>query len=343
MSTSPAAGTGSFTFDADRHIVAKPAIEAFTDVQAEPVDASTRSSSAKAGAGWPTLMGRLSLSIGCTVGLGLAASWIAGSFMVKGHHSLISAATPPARDLFVKTDDGLRIAATFRPGRTDHSPAVLLLHGVGASRQATAPNAEWLASLGYATMAIDFRGHGQSDDAVRTFGLDESRDARTALDWLKRRQNGARVAVIGISLGGAASLIGDRGPLGADAMVLQAVYPDIRHAIRNRIAGRLSAPVGYLLEPLLSFQALPRFGVWPSQLSPLRAIGRYRGPVLVIGGDEDRSTPPSETRGLFDAVRGTRELWMAPDGDHAAVCDLADPDYRAHVSAFLKRTIGIAS
>jgi uncharacterized protein len=140
-------------------------------------------------------------------------------------------------------------------------------------------------------------------------------------------------------LGGAASLIGDAAPLPADALVLQAVYPDIRHAIRNRIASRLSMPIGYALEPLLSFQSWPRFGVWPSRLSPLEALERNAGPVLIVGGKQDKSTPPLETQAMFAAIKGPKEIWFAPRGDHAAICDLSDPRYRAVVRAFLAKSM----
>ena len=273
--------------------------------------------------------------------LGSGASWLAGSIMAAGHHSHVAAAVSPGRDIRLVAQDGATIAGTFTPGRGDRSPSVLLLHGVGASRQATAGNAAWLASLGYATLTIDFRGHGQSDLAPRTFGLNEALDAQAAFDWLKRRQGGAPVAVIGISLGGAASLIGKDGPLRADALILQAVYPDIRHAIKNRIASRTSTGIGYLLEPLLSFQAPLRFGAWPSRLSPLNALRRYHGPVLVIGGEEDQSTPPGESRAMFAAVQGPKELWLVPSGDHAEICDLADAAYRTHVRTFLAEAIAI--
>ncbi|HEU0134343.1 MAG TPA: alpha/beta fold hydrolase, partial [Allosphingosinicella sp.] len=196
---------------------------------------------------------------------GLALSWAAGSMMVAGQASPVPPAEPPAIDLRIRSEDGLLLAATYRPGRRPDSPAVLLLHGVKSSRASTAPSATWLARLGYATLTMDFRGHGGSEMADRSFGLLESGDARSAFRWLKRKQRGARVAVIGNSLGGAAALLGPSGPLPADALVLQAVYPDIRRAIRNRIAARLTSAPAYLLEPLLSFQSRPRFGAWPAQ------------------------------------------------------------------------------
>lgn len=271
---------------------------------------------------------------------GLAVSWIVGSAMVQGHPSDVSAAEPPARDFELRSAGGVVLAATYRPGARRDSPAVLLLHGVRASRAVTDPAARWLSSLGYATLTIDFRGHGESTMRRRSFGLDESADARAAFAWLKRRQRGARVAVIGSSLGGAASLLGREGPLPADALVLQAVYPDIRSAIRNRIAARLTAAPAYLLEPLLSLQSKPRFGVWPWELSPRQALRRYRGPVLVIGGAEDRYTPPEETRALYAAAPGPKALWLVPHGGHAELGNLGHPATREQVRRFLHHTIG---
>jgi predicted alpha/beta hydrolase len=206
----------------------------------------------------------------------------------------------------LRTRDGVALAATYRPGASAAAPGVLLLHGNGASRAATAGNAAWLARQGFATLAIDFRGHGESSPRLHSFGLAESEDARTALHWLKRQQHGAPISIIGISLGGAAALIGRDGPLPADAMVLQAVYPDIRHAIRNRLAAHLGVQPAFLGEPLLSFQSRPRLGVWPSGLSPIAALRKYRGPVLIVGDDRDEYTPPSETLAMYAPPRVPR-------------------------------------
>ncbi len=275
-----------------------------------------------------------------TMGLvGLAASWIAASVMMRGRPCSVAPAEAPARDIAIQTHDRVTIAGTFTPGRSKRASSVLLLHGAGASRASTAANAAWLAGLGYAVLTIDFRGHGASDSGICSFGLREAIDARAAFDWLKQQQNGAPIVVIGISLGGAASLIGEAGPLPADGLILQGVYPDLRRAVRNRIAYRLSKPIAYVLEPLLSFQSLPRLGVWPSRLSPLNALKHYEGSVLIIGGVQDRSTPEAESRAMFREVKGARALWLLPHGDHAAISDLSDATYRATVLKFLQETM----
>jgi pimeloyl-ACP methyl ester carboxylesterase len=271
---------------------------------------------------------------------GLVAAWAAGSLIVRGRSSAVAPAVPPARDFVLTASDGTRLVATYRPGRGAGGPAVLLLHGVQSSRESTAPNAAWLAEQGYATLTIDFRGHGGSELRPRSFGLLEARDAEAAFRWLKVRQGGAKVAVVGISLGGAGALLGEAGPLPADALVLQAVYPDLRNAIHNRIAQRLGRGPAWLLEPLLSLQSRPRLGVWPGRLAPLDAVGRYRGPLLVVGGSADRSTPPAETRALYEAASGPKALWLVPGLGHGEVSDLRSDAYRARLLAFLVATIG---
>ena len=260
--------------------------------------------------------------------------------MVEGESSIVPAAAFPARDIELRSLDGLRLAGTYWPGRQPHSPAVLLLHGVKSSRISTAAAAARLSSRGYAVLTIDFRGHGESAMATRSFGLHEALDAQAAFDWLKKRQSGARVAIVGHSLGGAAALLGPQGPIPADALVLQAVYPDIRRAIRNRIAERLTAVPAYLLEPLLSFQSKPRLGVMPDTLSPLEALRHFHGPVFVMGGEDDRYTPPEETRALFAAAPGRKKLWLVPGRGHAAMGDLRDQGYYARLDEFLQQTIG---
>lgn len=202
------------------------------------------------------------------------------------------------------------------------------------------PTARWLAAQGYAVLAIDFPGHGASSHAARSFGWHESRDAEAAFRWLKARQRGAKVAVIGISMGGAASLLGEHGPLSADALVLQAVYPDIRSAIRNRIATLAGSFPAHALEQLLSMQARPRLGVWPGAISPIDSIDQVRVPVMVIGGMEDRSTPSHETRALYAAARAPKSLWLVPGHDHPEMSVLSDDTYRRRVGNFLARAIG---
>jgi len=272
--------------------------------------------------------------------LGLVASWLVGSWLTQPA-GLSSGPIPPC-DFRLASADGVSLAASYRPGPTDSSPAVLLLHQKGASRQAMAGRAAWLNRAGYATLAIDLRGHGQSTATPYSFGWRESRDAAAAFRWLKRRQGGAAVAIFGVSLGGAAALLGD-GPLPADALILQCVYADIRSAARNRIAWVAGDAPAWLLEPLLSYQSRLRIGVWPDAISPRARLAHFPGPVLVIGGAGDRYVLPAETRSLYQTAAGPKRLWWIAQGGHAAAAGHDDPAYRAAILAFLRASLPVRS
>lgn len=137
-------------------------------------------------------------------------------------------------------------------------------------------------------------------------------------------------------MGGAALLLGPRGPVPADAIVLQAVFPDIDRAIRSRVALLGGEPLATAFAPLLSAQARPRIGVDAADIAPIGAIKSFAGPVLVAGGGKDVFTPPSETRALFEAANTPKWLFIMEGLGHKGMSDTSHHTYRERVMRFLR-------
>lgn len=275
-------------------------------------------------------------------GVGLIAAfliivWLFGSLVAGRNGNAASPLPKDATAVQISASDGTVLAGHFWPGADDKAPAILLLHGLGGSRSQFDEQGAALSRKGYAVLAINLRGHGDSGGEIRSFGLFEARDAHAAFLWLKKKQHGSKIGVSGLSLGGAAALLGPAGPVPADALVLTVVYPDIRHAIHNRIAYRLGNFLASAGEPLLSFQAPLRYDVWPDKLSPETAIKSFKKPVLVIGGEIDSYTPPVETRAIFEAANAPRQLWIVPKDDHNNT--FAHPEYLDRVENFFDATL----
>ena len=277
------------------------------------------------------------LALGALV---LAGAWTAGWFFARPINHAVPPPDPPGRVVHLIASDGVRIEGSYWPGATEDGPAVLLLHGINASREMFDAHARWLNGLGYAVLAIDFRGQGGSDAVVRTFGWSETRDARAALDFLRRRHPDRRIGVIGVSMGGAAALMGEEGPLPVEAMVLQAVYPDLRTAVANRTNRAGSPALTFFAEPLLSYQSWPRYGVWPEVISPIGRLAHYRGEVLVIGGGSDLSTLPVDTVAMYRAAPGRKALWLVDGASHVETSKLWSEPYRHRVRCLFARTLG---
>jgi len=109
------------------------------------------------------------------------------------------------------TEDGLSLSATWRrgDGATSEAPAVLLLHQYQHDRSDFDLVFEGFRDAGISTLALDFRGHGLSDDAPVPLAEllsdpDQLRlDVEAALAWIHDRGevDDAAVGVLGVSVG----------------------------------------------------------------------------------------------------------------------------------------------
>ena len=268
--------------------------------------------------------------------IGTAMLWSIGSMATRSTNTAVDQPPAPSQRITLTARDGTQLVGSFWPGRSERSPGVVLLHGNGASRAQMFQTAQWLSERGYAAFAIDLRGHGESAPASKSFGVHEALDAEAAVSWLRKHQHGARVGAIGFSLGGAAMLIGKDGPVPVDALVVEAMYPDIRAAIGNRFAAVMGRFGGKMIEPLLRYQSIVRYGVWPSEMSPQTRITSINTPVFVIGGEHDIYTPPAETRAIYHAAQRARQLWIVADRTHDTMPLVDDPEWQQRVGAFLE-------
>jgi fermentation-respiration switch protein FrsA (DUF1100 family) len=217
------------------------------------------------------------------------------------------------------------------------SPVVLLLHAVRAERSSMVSRAKLLMGHGFSVLLIDLQAHGETPGEAITFGLRESRDVTAARDWIRQKAPARRIGVIGCSLGGASVLLGPQ-PTGFDAIVLEAVYPQISRAVENRVRIRLGA-FAPIVTPLLLMQLEPQLHIAPSELEPIRSMGRLGAPVLVVAGSKDEHTTLTESRELFDAAAAPKVMWVVEGAGHQDFLAFDPRGYDAHVVEFLMETL----
>ena len=144
------------------------------------------------------------------VATGFAACWFAGSYLIGPSPGAVGAPPTdlPAETVSWETPDGRRINGWFVPGQVGQG-AIVLLHRLRGSRRSMLDRARFLNRAGYTVLLFDFQAHGETEGSFMTFGMLESGDAESALDYLKRRLPEEKTGVIGVSLGGAAALLSD--------------------------------------------------------------------------------------------------------------------------------------
>ncbi len=210
------------------------------------------------------------------------------------------------RSVVFTTEDGLRLAGWYTPPPVGESAVLLLAHGQGGHRMARV-HAEAARYTGLGVLSWDFRGHGESQGAMRTFGYYEARDVRAAARFALAQPRVARVLAWGTSMGAAATLwAAARDPQGD---LLHMVLADSPYADLVAIEGNLIRLPG--LPPVVRFFAARMTGLHPSQMRPVDVVHRIAPrPLVLLHGEEDAVIPVEHAYQLYEAARPPKLLWV---------------------------------
>jgi cephalosporin-C deacetylase-like acetyl esterase len=195
----------------------------------------------------------------------------------------------------------------FRASRWHPVPAVILLHGLGGSKEDLVPFGHFLAATGYASLIIDEYGHGERKNEGQGRGETDALhgfeqtiiDVRRGIDYLQLRPhiNPHRIGVLGFSLGAL---------IGADAM-------GIDYRIRAGVFISGGGNVGSILKHLSQNSPSARermsgfnwnvASMFLTAVDPLTFASHIAPrPVLMQNGMDDNIVVPTCAKALYHAI-----------------------------------------
>ena len=205
---------------------------------------------------------------------------------------------PDARDVVLRTDDGLELGAWYVPASgPDRRAAVLVAPGNAGNRADRALLAARLSAEGLAVLLVDYRGYGGNPGSPSEQGL--ARDVRAAYRYLVEQVGVPphRQLYFGESLGAAVvtGLATEHPPGG---LVLRSPFTDL-------------ASVGQHHYPVLPVRLLLR-----DRYPVAEQIRTVRVPTIVVYGSADAVVPPRQSRDVAAAAPGLLRAVAVPGADH---------------------------
>ncbi len=167
-----------------------------------------------------------------------------GTLLLLATASQVAAA---GRPLQLRASDGVAVAATVYDAPSTPAPAVVLVHMLTRTKEDWRPLAERLQAAGITALAVDLRGHGQSEGSAAP-AVAMALDVRAALSWLAGRPEvttGA-VAIVGASIGASLALLAAAEVPAVRGVALLSPASDYR-GVRLDAAGRKYGPRPLLL------------------------------------------------------------------------------------------------
>ena len=238
----------------------------------------------------------------------------------------------PVENVRFPARDGVALAGWFLP--CPGATCAAILHGNGRSRRGLLSRARFLRAQGYAILLYDARGHGESSDALVSFGWYETRDLLGAQDILRNR-GFTEFGLLGMSQGAATIALAAPELRAVKWAVLEAPYATLRLALDRDTRMAVHLPgwfAGALFPPLLKW----RLGIDIDQFSPRDTVAALHCHVLImVGGADPRARPP-DVREIFDHANQPKTFWVVPAQGHTSLYDRAKPDYEQHFRSFLE-------
>ena len=265
------------------------------------------------------------------------------------------ALVPPPPDGFFTMDDGARLPyRAWLP--TDGLPpaiVVLALHGFNDSRDAWEIPAPAFQAAGIAIFAPDQRGFGQAPDRGHWAGTGRmAQDAVAMARMLRARYPGARLMLMGESMGGAvlmhAATLPEPPPADGNVLLAPAVWGRAQMGVLLssglwvvasvapwwRVTGRevpitirasdnRAALLALARDPLTIHRT--RFDVLRGLVDPMdaaqAAAPQMRSPALLLYGGQDELVPPEATLALWRKLPESAQTSLYPHGYHLLLRD----------------------
>ena len=231
----------------------------------------------------------------------------------------------PYEEMTVESFDGLQLHGKYYecvPG----NPIELMFHGYrGSAERDLCGGVQRAFALNHNVLLVDQRAGGKSQGHVISFGINESQDCLTWVDFARKRFGSeVRLILTGISMGASTVLIaaGEPLPHNVIGVLADCGFSSARKIIR-KVIRQMGLPDG-VAYPFVRLGALLFGGFDPDQRSAIRAMQNCKVPVIFFHGETDDYVPCEMSRELFAACPTRKMLVTMPHAGHG-LCYPEDP------------------
>ncbi len=258
---------------------------------------------------------------------------------------------------FHSREDHMLLHGWFIPvvllnGQLTVQRTLIMVHGMHSDRSAEELGlldlSAALACRGFAILAFDMRGHGQSSWALLSAGYFEQRDVLGAVDFLHSGQLPypelgfpRAIGGWGVSMGGATMVLA-----AAREPAIQAVVTDCAYADIVLLIMRESRLLSFFIPGIVTaFRVL--YGIDYSTGRPVDVVAQIAPrPLFFIHSLADTLVPPWNMDDLAKAASKAPdahvETWLVPRAQHVQAFHVMGDEYVERVVAFFTAALGPA-
>ena len=238
----------------------------------------------------------------------------------------------------IKSYDGLTLYAKYLKNG-DSKKTVMLFHGYrSCGEKDFSGSFKYYVESGFNVLLVDQRAHENSEGKIITFGVKESRDVISWLDYLlKTYGDDKEIFIIGLSMGAATVLFSTRFemPDNVKGIIADCGFDSPERIIR-KVAKQNFRINGFLLMPALNVlcKLFGKFSVY--EVTAEDALKKFDRPVLFIHGTGDDFVPYEMSVHSFEAANEPKFICLVDNAMHGMSYLVDTPKVQKAFSNFIK-------
>lgn len=243
----------------------------------------------------------------------------------------------PQEDMFIESEDGLKLHATFFPCQGSKK-VVICFHGYtseGLNDYTTL--AVFYLNNGYNLLIVDNRAHGRSEGEYIGFGCLDRHDAKLWIySMIDKLGEDCKILLHGDSMGGATVLMttGLELPSQVRAAVSDCAFTTAKEVFTHVLKKRYHLPPTPILQ-VAGKMVKKKAGYGLDECNARREVAKATIPILFFHGGADDFVPCYMVRELYNACRTKKKLVIVEGAGHVESC-YKDPDlYEGAIKEFI--------
>lgn len=220
-------------------------------------------------------------------------------------------------------DDGIQLSAVLeKPEAGGSCPLVILLHGFTSAkdRPHNIQAASAMREAGFATLRFDLYGHGKSGGEFRSHTLLKWISNTMAVIDYARSLGYEDLYLSGHSQGGlVAALAGGMESDRIRGLILRAPAFMIPQGARDGLLLGRSFDPGHIPDSIPTIKDLELDGNYIRTAQSIHvedAVDRFKGPVLILHGDQDDTVPAEDSRRMAERYENCELAVIAGETHH---------------------------
>ncbi|OPA73888.1 alpha/beta hydrolase [Paenibacillus selenitireducens] len=223
----------------------------------------------------------------------------------------------PHKDVSLTSYDGLNLRGYEYLQEKPSNKWVIIVHGYMGWAKQNGFAAKEFRAQGYNVLAVDLRGHGESEGDYIGMGWHDRKDIVDWINGIVRENSDAEIVLYGVSMGGATVMMtsGEDLPANVKAIVEDCGYTSAKDEFSyqlKRIFHLPSFPILNAADVVTQIRAGYSFG----EASAVKQVAKSKTPILFIHGDADTFVPYEMVHEVYEAATVEKDLLIIEGAGH---------------------------